>query len=73
MAPVILTTWSEGRDPSECGIAINEKKISAEDLETVTMRAEAEALGIPGGLFDLWQAERPDWLFLWWLEERAKS
>ena len=23
MAPVTLTTWSEGRDPSECGIAIN--------------------------------------------------
>ncbi|MFO0892829.1 MAG: hypothetical protein U0790_27270 [Isosphaeraceae bacterium] len=67
-----LTTWGRGRDPSECGIAIDGHRITAEDLETVTTRGEAEGLGIPGVLFDRWQAEQPSWLFHWWLEEQAK-
>lgn len=67
-----IRRWCRGRDPSEAGISIDGKRITAEDLETVTAREEAEALGIPGDLYDGWQAEQPSWLFLWWLEEKAK-
>jgi hypothetical protein len=52
MTAVKLTTWSEGRDPSECGIQIGNTRFSLEDLESLTSREEAETAGIPTALLD---------------------
>ena len=71
MTAVKLTLWSEGRDPSECGIAVNGKQIIAEDLEEVASREEAEALGIPVTCTTIGKPSTPTGPLHWWLEEQA--
>jgi hypothetical protein len=69
MTTLKLTLWSEGRDPSECGIQIGNTRFSFEDLEAFAGREEAEAAGIPTALLDEYHG---DWsLFSMWLEEQA--
>lgn len=69
MTAVKLTLWSEGRDPSECGIQIDGTRFSFGDLEAFTGREEAEKLGIPAALLDEYHGH---WsLFSMWLEEQA--
>jgi hypothetical protein len=69
MRTLTVTTWSDSRDPSECGIQINGTRFSLEDLDEITSREEAEAAGIPTALLNEY---RGIWgLFGAWLEDRA--
>jgi len=65
----MLTTWSEGRGLSECGVQIDGTRHSTEDLDEITSREDAEAAGIPTVLLDQYHG---NWgLFGMWLEDRA--
>ena len=69
MRRLTVTTWSEGRGPSECGIQIDGTRYSTEDLDEITSREDAEAAGIPTALLDQYHG---NWgLFGVWLEDRA--
>ena len=69
MRTLTVTTWSEGRGPSECGIQIDGTRYSTEDLDEITSREDAQAAGIPTALLDEY---RGNWgLFGVWLEDRA--
>jgi hypothetical protein len=69
MMMLTVTTWSEGRGLSDCGVQIDGTRFSFEDLDEITSREEAKAAGIPTALLDEY---RGDWgLFGMWLDERA--
>ena len=69
MLTLTVTTWSEGRGLSECGVQIDGTCYSTEDLDEITSREEAETAGIPAALLDEY---RGIWgLFGVWLEDRA--
>jgi|SRR5271165_3726700 len=69
MRRLTVTTWSEGRGPSECGIQIDGTRYSTEGLDEITSREDAEAASIPTVLLDEY---RGIWgLFGMWLEDRA--
>ena len=52
MLTLTVTTWSEGRGLSECGVQIDGTRHTTEDLDEITCREEAEAAGIPTALLD---------------------
>ena len=69
MRKLIVTAWSEGCSPSECGIQVDGTRYSTEDLDEITSREDAEAAGISTALLDEY---RGNWgLFGVWLEDRA--
>ena len=69
MRRLTVTTWSDSRASSECGIQIDGTRYSTEDLDEITSREDAEAAGIPTALLDEY---RGHWgLFGVWLDERA--
>ena len=68
MKTLKVTLWSDGRDPSKCGVQIG-TRLSFEDLDAITSRQETEAAGVPTVLLNEY---RGNWhLFGIWLEDRA--